>query len=126
MKWSDTCSIRFQKICEDATCNGQEQCTVLLKSLLGAARSLVDERRRLREGLNLELSYGNYVFRPGQEVVHGEFLPVLGTFRDDEMQNSPMELSLPRDKILRGQESTPVEVSESWFLRAMAEAWISA
>lgn len=126
VKWSGTCSIRFQKICEDATCNGQEQRTVLLKRLLGAARSLVDERRRLRQGLILELTYGNYVFRPGQEVVHGEFLPVLGTFIGDEMQNSPMELPLPRGKMLRGQESTPVEVSESWFLRAMAEGWIYA
>jgi hypothetical protein len=125
VKWSGTCSIRFQQICNTPTCNGQQHLTVLLKDLLSAARSLIDERRRLREGLVLELTYGNYVFRPGQ-VARGEFLPILGTFRGDEMRDSPVELSPSRDKMLRGQESTRVEISGSWFLRAMAEGWISA
>ncbi|KAM0714694.1 hypothetical protein Q7P37_009768 [Cladosporium fusiforme] len=69
--WTGKCLIRFDKICGDpGSTSTSEARGHLLQKTLDAALDLMDDRKRLRENLRLEISNGRFVFDVNERLVH--------------------------------------------------------
>lgn len=89
-----------------------------LRECLGAARLLIQERKRLREDLVIELANGRYFFEPAKRLVHIEAVSVFGMMNLESIQETSVSAE---GKVADYFGSTTVTVTESRFFEAVKD-----
>lgn len=119
--WRGVCLIRFEGTCLESQCPLSQDQSRTLREGLGAARLLIQERKRLREDLVIELANDRYFFEPAKRLVHMEAFSVFGMMNLESIQETSVSAE---GKVADYFGSTTVTVTESRFFEAVKDGSI--
>lgn len=73
VKWEGDCQVRAIDLCGCDSKTNSSARGEKLRDVLAAARKLIDLKRRIHNNLHIELFFAGCIFRPDDELVHGDF-----------------------------------------------------